>query len=506
QFTTASAIHGNAVCTLPDPPAEIRAPAGTLAGVSGFQVHFSKHTIHTPGDGLNVLVAMNPASLRANLADLEPGGLLIVNADAFTLEEREKAGYTSDPLQDGSLKSYRLLAIPMSELNRAAVSRVNLSPRETERCTNFFALGLAFWLFERPLEPTLRWIRETYTKNPAMIEANTRTLNAGHQYGPTCECLPVHYRVAKAKIPAGKYRKITGIEALALGLLTAAQQSKLPMLFACFPLTAANELLHQLIEMKQPNVKIIQAEDDLAAINLALGAAFGGALGVTATSGPGFSLQSEGLGLAVMSELPCVIIDIQRAGPSTGMPTKTEQADLLQALHGRHGECPLIVLAAATPSDGFDVVREALRLAVRCMTPVVVLSDTFLANSAEPWRVPSLSELPPFELHHAVSPMGNQGAAVFLPYQRDERLGRPWAIPGTPGLEHRTGGFEKEHPTGNVSYDPLNHELMVQSRARKIARAADEIPLLAVDGPAQGDLLVLGWGSTYGAIADAVAR
>ena len=361
QFTSASAIHGNAVCTLPDQPAEIRAHPGTLAGVSGFQVHVSKLPIHTPGDRLNALVTMNPAALKANFGDLEPGGMLIVNADAFTREEWEKAGYAADPLQDGMLGGYRVLSVPMSQLNREAVARVNLSPRESERCKNFFALGLVYWLFDRPLEPTLRWIRDTYAKNPAMIEANTRTLNAGYHFGETCERLPVRYRIAKATIPPGKYRKITGTEALALGLLTAAQQSNLPLVFSCFPLTPANELLHRLCEMKQPNVKVIQAEDDLAAVNFALGTAFGGALGVTATTGPGLSLQSETLGLAVMSELPCVIIDIQRAGPSAGMPTKPEQADLLQALHGRHGECPLIVLAAATPSDSFDVVLEAVR-------------------------------------------------------------------------------------------------------------------------------------------------
>jgi 2-oxoglutarate/2-oxoacid ferredoxin oxidoreductase subunit alpha len=506
QFTTASAMYGNHVCTLPDQAAEIRAPAGALAGVSGFQVHFSRHAIHTPGDSLNVLIAMNPASLKVNLIDLETNGLLIANADAFTPDEWEKAGYTANPLHDGSLTNYRVLAVPMSELNRDAVVRVKLSPREAERCKSFFALGLALWLFDRPLEPTLKWIRDIYVKNPAMIEANTRTLNAGYHYGETCPQLAVRYRVAKAAIPAGKYRKITGAEALALGILAAAEQSKLPLVFSCFPVTPANEVLHLLCEWKQPNVKIVQAEDDLAALNLALGAAFGGALGVTATTGPGLSLQSEALGLAVMSELPCVILDIQRAGPSTGMPTKTEQADLLQALHGRHGECPLIVLAAATPADCFAIMLEAVRLAIRCMTPVIVLSDVCLANGAEPWRVPVLAELPTFEAHHATPRIDSNVVAAYPAYQRDDRLVRPWAIPGTAGLEHRTGGLEKEDQTGNVSYDPLNHQKMVQTRAMKVARAADEIPLLSVSGPASGDLLVLSWGSTYGAVADAVAR
>jgi 2-oxoglutarate ferredoxin oxidoreductase subunit alpha len=503
QFTTTSAIHGNAVCTRPDNPAEIRAPAGTLASVAGFQVHFGKHPIHTPGDRLNALVAMNPAALKANLEDLETNGLLIVNADAFTQEELEKVGYATSPLQDDSLKPYRLAAVPMNQLNLTAVARVNLSPREADRCKNFFALGLVFWLYERPLEPTLRWIRDTYAKNPAMIEANTRTLNAGYHFGETCPTLRMPYRVGKAEVVPGRYRKITGYEALALGILTAAHQTKLSLVFASFPLAPVNEILHQLCERKQANVTILQAEDDLAAINIALGASFAGALGVTATTGAGLSLQSETLGLAVMSELPCVVIDVQRPGPSTGMPSKSEQADLRLALNGRHGECPLIVLAVATPSDGFAVMLEATRLAIRYMTPVILLTDAYLSASAESWRIPSLEDLPSIEVHQAKK---TDGAAAFLPYQRDERLARPWATPGTPGLEHRTGGLEKEDGTGNVSYDPLNHETMVQHRARKIARAADEIPPLEVRGPAQGELLVLGWGSTHGAIATAVER
>jgi 2-oxoglutarate ferredoxin oxidoreductase subunit alpha len=502
QFTTASAIHGNAVCTLPDHAAEIRAPVGTLAGVSGFQVHFSKHAIHTSGDRLNALVAMNPAALKANVSDLEPKGLLIVNTDGFTTDELDKAGYSTNPLSDGSLSSFRVLPMPMDQLNREAVSRVNLSPREADRCKNFFALGLVFWLFERPMEPTLRWIRDTYAKNPAMIEANTRTLNAGYRYGEMCPALPVHYRVGKAEIPAGRYRNISGTDAMTLGLLTAAQLTKLSLIFASFPLVPANELLHKLCEYKQPNVKVIQAEDDLAAINLALGASFGGALGVTATTGPGLALQSETLGLAVMSELPCVVIDIQRAGPGNGMPSKTEQADLLQALHGRNGESPLIVLAVATPSDGFAVILEAVQLAIRHMTPVVVLADAYLIHSAERWQIPNLTDLAAIEVPHAAPVVGKD----FLPYERNERLARPWAVPGTPGLEHRTGGLEKEALTGNVSYDPANHEKMVAARARKIALVADDIPVLTAQGPTQGELLVLGWGSTFGAIAAAVER
>ena len=446
---------------------------------------------------------MNPAALKANLRDLEPNGLLIVNADTFTHEELEKAGYAANPLTDESLKGFRLLPVPMNQLNRDAVARVNLSPREVERCKNFFALGLTFWFFDRPLEPSLRWIRDTYAKNPAMIEANTRTLRAGYHFGETNPTLPTRYRIGKAEMAAGRYRNITGTESLALGLLTAAHQTKLPLVFAGFPLAPANELMHELFERKQPNVKIIQAEDDLAAINLALGASFGGALGVTATTGPGFSLQSETLGLAVMSELPCIVIDVQRAGPGTGMPSKSEQADLLLALHGRHGECPLIVLAMASPADGFAIVMEAARLAIRYMTPVVVLAEAYLSSSAETWRIPVLDELPTIEVHYAEKA---DGLTAFLPYQRDERLARPWAIPGTPGLEHRTGGLEKEELTGNVCYDPLNHEAMVRTRALKIAKVADDIPLLQVSGPLNGDVLVLGWGSTYGAIASAVER
>ena len=498
QFTTASAIHGNAVWTIPDHPAEIRAPAGTLAGVSGFQVHFSNHAISTPGDRLTALVAMNPAALRANLSDLEANGILIVNSDTFVKDELEKAGYTANPLQDGSLRGYRVLGVPMHQLNREAVARVNLSPREVERCQNFFALGLVCWLFDRPLEPTLRWIRDTHAKNPAMMEANTRTLNAGFRFGETSAALPVRYRIGKAEFPAGRYRRINGAEAMALGLLAASHQTMLPLVFASFPLPPANELLHKMFEHKQPNAKVIQAEDDLAAISVAIGASFGGALGVTATTGPGLALQSESLGLAVISELPCVVIDVQRAGPGAGMPRKTEQADLLLSLFGRNGESPLIVLAVASPSDGFAVMLEATRLAIRHMTPVVVLADAHLVQGAEPWRVPKLADLPAIEVQQA------QTLKPFLPYQRDARSVRPWAVPGTPGLEHRTGGLEKEDRTGNVSYDPVNHETMCAARARKIALVADEIPPLTVDGPAQGDLLVLGWGSTAGAIRAAV--
>jgi len=501
QFASAAALLGNATFTLPDFPAEIRAPAGALAGVSGFQVHFSNRFLHTPGDVLQALIAMNPASLKAHLPDLAPGGVLIVNSDVFTVDELEKAGYFSNPLIDGSLKDYRVVPTAMNQLNREAVAPVNLIPREALRCVSFFPLGMALWLFDRSPESTLRWLRDTYAKNAAMVEASTRSLSAGYHYAETCGQFPERFHVAKADIPAGRYRLVNGIESIALGLLTAAHQAKLPMVYAGFPLTPASELLHQLFDWRQPNVKVIQAEDDIAALNLALGACFGGALGVTATTGPGLSLQSEALGLAVMTELPCVVIDIQRAGPSTGMPSKTEQSDLLQALYGRHGECPLIVLAMASPADGFEIVQEAIRLATRAMTPVIVLADTHLAHCAEPWRVPALAELTPLDVTQA-----SASAPSFQPFHRDERGVRPWAIPGTPGLEHRVGGLEKEVGTGNVSYDPLNHERMVQARAQKIAQLATDIPPLSIEGPPNADLLVLGWGSTRGVIQDAVRR
>lgn len=499
QFTAASTALGNHVWTLLDPAAEIRAPAGALAGVSAFQVHFSKAPIHTPGDRLGALLAMNPAALRAHLADLEPGGILIANSDAFTPSDLELAGYRANPLEDGSLAGYRLFAVPMNRLNREAVARVNLSPREAERARNFFALGLACWLYQRPLEPILHWVQETYTRNPPMIEANTRTLKAGFFYHETISAMPIR-GVGKAEFPAGRYRQLNGIDALALGTLTAARQAKLPLVFAGFPSPPAAELLQRLVEWKQPDAKIIQAEDELAAVNLALGAAFGGALAVTATHGPGLALQSESLGLAVMSELPLVVIDLQRPGPAAGMPGKVEQADLLQAVFGRHGECPLIVLAMAHPADGFDIMLEAARLAVMAMSPVIVLADAYLTQSAQSWRVPALDQLPTIDVRRPPQ------ATDFTPYQRDGRLARPWAAPGTPGLTHRVGGLEKEIDTGNVSYEPADHEKMVRLRSEKIARIAEIIPPLSVDGPADGDLLVLGWGSTAGAIRTAAQR
>lgn len=508
QFTNASAILGNDISTLPDFPAEIRAPAGTLAGVSGFQVHFSSHDIHTPGDRLNTLVVMNPAALKTNLKDLEPGGILIINSDAFTTSDLHKAGYKTNPLDDNSLKGFRVFKIPINTLNRDAVAAVKLSPREADRCKNFFALGLVYWLYERSLDPTLRWIREKFGKNPAVLEANTRTLKAGYNYGETTEALPVHYRVPKAQIKPGKYRKITGNEAIALGLVAASQQSNTPLVYATYPITPASDILHHLSELKRFGVRTIQAEDEIAAMGMAIGASFGGALGVTATSGPGICLKSEAIGLAVMTELPVVIVDVQRGGPSTGLPTKTEQADLLQAMYGRNGECPAAIIAPCTPADCFAMVFEAVRLAFRFMTPVFLLSDGYLANGAEPWLIPKVEDLPKIVVQHPQAPNsnGNGDAPHFLPYKRDERLVRQWAIPGTPGLEHRIGGLEKEDVTGNVSYDPANHEHMIKTRAQKIANIANEIPELTVNGPPEGDLLVIGWGGTYGSTLTAVQR
>jgi 2-oxoglutarate ferredoxin oxidoreductase subunit alpha len=507
QLTNTSAILGNDISTLPDFPAEIRAPVGTLAGVSGFQVHFSSTDIHTPGDTLDALVAMNPAALKMNIRDLKEGGILIVNRDNFGAADLKKAGYTANPLEDGSLKKYRVHAVPISTLTREAVADLHLSVREADRCKNFFALGLIYWLYERSLEPTLKWIHEKFAKKPEYLAANSKALKAGYNYGETTEALPVHYRVPKAQIKPGRYRKITGNEALALGLVAAAEVSQVPLVYASYPITPASDILHQLSEMKRFGVRTMQAEDEIAAIGVALGASFGGSLGVTATSGPGICLKSEAIGLGVMTELPVVVIDVQRGGPSTGLPTKTEQADLLQAMFGRNGECPVAVLAARSPADCFHMVFEACRIAIGFMTPVLLLTDGYIANGAEPWRIPSPDDLPRIKVVHPTEPNSrDNGEAHFLPYKRDSRLVRQWAVPGTAGLEHRIGGLEKQDVTGNVSYDPANHEHMINTRAQKIANIAQDIPLLEVEGPQEGDLLVLGWGGTYGAIKTAVER
>jgi 2-oxoglutarate ferredoxin oxidoreductase subunit alpha len=499
QFTNTSAIFGNDTSTLPDFPAEIRAPAGSLPGVSGFQVNFSSRDIRTPGDQPNVLVTMNPAALRVHLSDLEPGGIIIVNTNSFAPLNLKKAGYESNPLEDGSLAGYRVIQVPLSELNANALKNVSLARKEVDRCKNFFALGLTYYLFDRPLDPTLEWIREKFKKNTVILEANRLALQAGYNYADTTEVFTTHYRVRSANLTPGKYRNITGNEATAFGFIAAAEASKRPLFYASYPITPASDILHELSKHKNFGIKTFQAEDEIAAIGAAIGASFAGQLGLTGTSGPGVCLKSEAIGLAVMAELPVVIADIQRGGPSTGLPTKTEQADLLQAMYGRNGECPAIIVAPATPGDCFKMAFEAFRLATRFMSPVFFLSDGYLANGSEPWQIPSVEDLPDIEIQSRTDP------EKFHPYLRDKvTLSRPWAIPGTPGLEHRIGGLEKQDVTGNVSYNPENHEYMVNLRAKKIAGVANFIPEVEVFGPTQGELLVVGWGSTYGAITSAV--
>ena len=500
QFTKTTAIVGNDISTLPDFPAEIRAPAGSLPGVSGFQLNFSSHDIRTPGDEPNVLVAMNPAALKVNLADLESGGILIVNTDAFSENNLKKAGYHTNPLEDGSLSAYRLFKLPISTLNRAALrDAVKMPPKEIDRCKNFWALGLMYWLYDRPLEPTQRWIQSKFSRNAELVTANQTALKAGFAYAEAAEIFTTHYRVRKAAIEPGKYRNITGNEATALGCVAASVLAKRPLFYASYPITPASDILHELSMRKNFGVKTFQAEDEIAAVCAAIGASFAGHLGLTGTSGPGLALKSEAIGLAVMTELPLVVIDVQRGGPSTGLPTKTEQADLLQAMFGRNGECPVAIVAAATPSDCFQMAIEAFRIATRHMLPVILLTDGYLGNGAEPWKLPRMEDLPRFDVKFATD------ANNFAPYRRDpETLARPWAIPGTPGLEHRIGGIEKEDFTGNVSYDPENHMHMVQTRAEKVARIADDIPDLEVFGESTGRLLVVGWGSTHGSITSAV--
>jgi 2-oxoglutarate ferredoxin oxidoreductase subunit alpha len=497
QLARVSARMGNAVCSLPDYPAEIRAPAGTLAGVSGFQVHFSSHSLATPGDTLDALLAMNPAALQANLKDLAPGGVLIVNTDAFVPAEWAKAGYATNPLEDGSLSANRLLPAPIDALTRDAVSKISLSPREADRCRNFFALGLVCWLFDRSTEPISRWVKARFAANVGAAEGNLRALKAGYRFGEHADW-PVRFAVPKASLPAGRYRHLSGCDALTLGLQAAARRANRTLVFAGTAMTPASEFFQRLVDEPRDDTVAIQAEDEVAAAAMALGASFGGAIGACATSGPGLCTMSEAVGLAVMTELPLVVIDVQRGGPSIGLPTKTEQSDLLQAMFGRNGECPLPVLAPASPSDGFAVSVEAARLACKFMTPVIILTDVFLNSGSEPWRIPGENELPAI-----VAP---QASESFQPYSRDGWLARPWEVPGTPGGEHRVGGLEKEDGSGAVSYDPRNHDRMVRLRAEKIAKIADDIPDLAVDGPAEGDLLVIGWGSTLGAIATAVQR
>jgi 2-oxoglutarate ferredoxin oxidoreductase subunit alpha len=504
QFTTVSAIVGNDVSTLPDYPAEIRAPQGTLAGVSGFQVCFSSRDILTPGDEVDTLIAMNPAALKTNIKDLKRGGYLIVDEDSFKDADLAKAGYKSNPLEDGSLANYKLVKVPITTLNRNAVDGLGLSLKDVDRSRNIFALGLVYWMYQRPMEPTLRGIREKFgKKNPVLVESNTRTLNAGWNFGETTEAIAIHYRVPKATVhQPGRYRQIEGAQAVAYGMITAAKLAGKKLVYATYPITPASSMLHELAKHKNFDVLTLQMEDEIAAVGAAIGASFGGAFGVTGTSGPGIALKSEAIGLAVITELPLVVVDVQRGGPSTGLPTKTEQADLLQVMFGRNGECPVAVIAPATPADCFPMIQEAFRIAVQYMTPVLFMSDGYIANGAEPWQIPDPNTLPRISVQHPTASNGN--GAGFLPYKRDERKVRPWALPGTPGLEHRIGGIEKQDVTGNVSYDPANHQHMVLTRAAKIAGIANDIPLQEVHGDPEGDLLVVGWGGTYGAIHTAV--
>ena len=500
QFTRTAAVFGNDISTLPDFPAEIRAPAGSLPGVSGFQISFSSTDIHTPGDQPDVLVAMNPAALKTNIGDLPAGGALIVNSDAFTQQNLTKAAYASDPLTDGSLKAYTVFEIPISSLNERSLDGLDMTSKQKDLTKNFFALGIMFWLYERSMEPTIEWIDDKFSARPVIAEANKRALKAGYAFGETTELFHTHYRVKPAKLPPGTYRNITGNEATALGFLAASKQADRQLFYGSYPITPASDILHQLSGYKTFGVKTFQAEDEIAAIGAAIGASYGGALGLTASSGPGIALKSEAMGLAVMVELPLVVVDVQRAGPSTGMPTKNEQADLLQVMFGRNSDSPLPVVAPATPGECFDLAIEAARIALKYMTPVVYLSDAFLATGSEPWRIPDVADLPDIRVSNAVV-----GDGPFRPYLRDpETLARPWAVPGTAGLEHRVGGLEKADVTGNVSYDPDNHHRMQMLRAAKVAGIANDIPPLDVFGPSSGDLLILGWGSTYGAIRSAV--
>jgi len=498
QFTDTSALVGNDISTLPDFPAEIRAPAGTLAGVSGYQIQFSSTDIFTPGDDVDALVAMNPAALRMNLSAVRKGGILIINEDAFGPNDLRKAGYETNPLEDNSLAGYRVVRVPIDKLNAAAVKESGLTVKQADRCKNFFALGVVYWLYGRPLEPTLKYIQEKFAKkSPAVAQANTLALKAGYNFAETTELFHEHYLVERAKLPPGTYRKITGNEAVVIGMVAAARLAGTELFYASYPITPASDILHGLAELKNFEVITFQAEDEIAAMGAAIGAAFGGALAATGTSGPGLALKSEAIGLAVMTELPVVIVDVQRGGPSTGLPTKTEQADLLQAMFGRNGECPVPIIAAASPADCFAAAIEAFSVAVRYMTPVLLLTDGYVANSAEPWLIPDAGRLPRISVEYATKP--NEDGR-FMPYKRNADGARPWAVPGTPGLEHRIGGLEKQDVTGNVSYDPSNHEIMVTLRARKVAGIQPAGPPYLWTGPDKGDLLLIGWGGTFGAI------
>jgi 2-oxoglutarate ferredoxin oxidoreductase subunit alpha len=499
QFTNTTALFGNDLATFPDYPAEIRAPAGTLPGVSGFQVHFGARDIYTPGDSVDALVVMNAAALKVNLPDLRKGGILIVNVDNFREIDLKKAQMATNPLEDRSLEGYRVFSVELTKLTRAALGDLGLDAKSMDRCKNFFALGMCYWLFNRSMEPTYRWLADKFRAKPVLAEANKIAMKAGYAYCDATEAFQVSYEVPKARLAPGFYRNLSGNTALALGFVAAAQKAGLPLFQGSYPITPASDILHELSMFKEFGVVTFQAEDEIAAITSAIGAAYAGSLAITTTSGPGMALKTEAIGLATMVELPLVVIDIQRGGPSTGLPTKTEQADLLQALFGRNSEAPVPVIAASSPGDCFWVALEASRIAIKYMVPVIVLSDGYLANGAEPWRVPDLAELPEIPVRFRTEPEG------FRPYAREETtLARPWAVPGTPGLEHRIGGLEKQDGSGNVSYDPLNHERMVYLRAAKVEAVAQDMPDVVPAGDPEGDLLIVGWGSTYGAITAAL--
>lgn len=499
QFTLATAMAGNDLGTFPDYPAEIRAPAGTLPGVSNFQISFSEKAIYTPGDAPDVLVAMNPAALKVNLKDLSPNGTIIVNSDNFGTTGLKKAGYTTSPLEDGTLAAFRVIQIPINELNLKALEASPLPKKERDKCRNFYALGAIFWLYDRPLKPTLDWIADKFAKNPSVVEANQTALRAGYFYADTTEVFTRSYTVRRAELPPGEYRNITGTEAIVLGMVAGAQLAETTLFYGSYPITPASDMLHELARHKNFGVVTFQAEDEIAAVCAAIGASYAGNIGVTGTSGPGVALKGEAIGLAVMAELPLLIINVQRAGPSTGMPTKAEQSDLLQAVVGRNSECPVAVLAPATPADCFMTAIEAIQIATKYMTPVFILTDGFLANSSEPWALPDLTKLPKIKISH------DADVNDFKPYRRDPKtFARPWVVPGTPGFEHRVGGLEKEEVTGNVSYDPINHEKMTLARAEKVRKIAQDIPPTQIIGEPSGQLLVIGWGSTYGAITSAV--
>ena len=499
QFTNTVALYGNDLATFPDYPAEIRAPAGTLPGVSGFQVHFSSSDVYTPGDSVDVLVAMNPAALKMNLSDLKTNGILIVNLDSFKENDLRKAQIATNPLEDHSLDGYRLFAVELTKMTRAALKDLGLDAKSMDRCKNFFALGMCYWLYNRSMEPTHGWLQEKFKNKQQLVQANKLAMQAGYSYCEATEAFQISYEIPPAKLAPGVYRNISGNAALALGFVAASQKAGIPLFLGSYPITPASDILHELSMYKDFGVITFQAEDEIAAITSAIGAAYAGALGITSTSGPGMALKTEALGLAVAVELPLVVCDIQRGGPSTGLPTKTEQADLLQALFGRNSEAPIPVLAPSSPGDCFWIALEASRIAIKHMVPVIVLSDGYLANGAEPWKVPTIEELPEIPVHFETNPEG------FLPYRRDPvTLSRPWAIPGTPGLEHRIGGIEKQDVTGNINYEPLNHEHMVRLRAAKVESVANDIPRVIPEGDQSGDLLIIAWGSTHGPITAAL--